>query len=636
MHISKFRLGNYKSFYEPEELQLGPGFNVVVGPNNVGKTALLEALSLRFSSDPHRSLKTVPTPDAQPIPQAWAEISFTVSRDELLELLQANPGPYWLPYPQSNSEIANRTNVHSGAQPDLQRFVEAVMDRQSFTFDLRTERGGIQWSCAHIPSFSLYLPVQPQGMDQPAVRFEVGPNRAIKAQSGSAQINAQSEIGAKLGPIFEKHIYKFSAERFRIGRGGFGTNPELTPDASNLPEVLSTLQPNIARFEDFNRLVREILPQIRQVSVRGLPQSSNTLEVLLWTIDPSSRRIDLAQALQNSGTGIAQILAILYVASNSVRPQIIIIDEPQSFLHPGAIRKLIDVLKTGPPHQYILATHSPTVITSANPSTITLVRLDEGESHLQKIDPKETKAATAYLSEIGARLSDVFGADNFLWVEGATEEACFPAILEKIAKRPLMGTAIVGVRQVGDFESRDARRVLEIYNRLSQSKNLLPPAVGFVFDRECRTVEQMEELSKLGHGKVYFLPRRMYENYLLDVEAIVAVANQISGFRPTPVTPDEVQTLITEKRQNESYFCHREHAADPEKWVCCISGARVLKEIFSRLSESRVAFEKTEHSVALTEWMIQNKPHQLDEIASLICGILDAAERERDKKPRQN
>lgn len=623
MHISKFKLANYKSFYEPEELALSPGFNIIVGPNNVGKTALLEALSLRFSSDPHRSLKTVPTPDAQPKPQAWAEISFTVSRDELLELLQANPGPYWLPYPQSNSEIANRTNVHSGAQPDLQRFVEAVMDRQSFTFDLRTERGGIQWSCAHIPSFSLYLPVQPQGIDQPAVRFEVGPNRAIKAQSGSAQINAQSEIGAKLGPIFEKHIYKFSAERFHIGRGGFGTNPELTPDASNLPEVLSTLQPNIARFEDFNRLVREILPQVRQVSVRGLPQSSNTLEVLLWTIDPSSRRIDLAQALQNSGTGIAQILAILYVALNSVRPQIIIIDEPQSFLHPGAIRKLIDVLKAGRPHQYILATHSPTVITSANPSTITLVRLDEGESRLQKIDPRETKAATCYLSEIGARLSDVFGADNFLWVEGATEETCFPAILEKIAKRSLMGTAIVGVRQVGDFESRDARRVLEIYNRLSQSKSLLPPAVGFVFDRECRTKGDIEDLSRLGHGRVHFLLRRMYENYLLDVDAIATVANGIQGFREPPVRPEEVEALILAKRQNQEYFCHPEHAGDSDDWRCCINGPKVLQQIFSELSQSRVTFEKTEHSPALTDWIIQNKPSQLEEIAKLLREVLD-------------
>ena len=55
MYISKITVANYKCFLEPTTLELGPGFNVIVGQNSSGKTALLEALSLSFGHVPHRS-----------------------------------------------------------------------------------------------------------------------------------------------------------------------------------------------------------------------------------------------------------------------------------------------------------------------------------------------------------------------------------------------------------------------------------------------------------------------------------------------------------------------------------------------------------------------------------------------------
>src|SRR2546427_80281 len=58
MHISSFRVENYKSFRATEEIRTAPGFNVIVGQNNAGKTALMEALSLSGGNKPHRSLKS--------------------------------------------------------------------------------------------------------------------------------------------------------------------------------------------------------------------------------------------------------------------------------------------------------------------------------------------------------------------------------------------------------------------------------------------------------------------------------------------------------------------------------------------------------------------------------------------------
>ena len=58
MHISKLKIESYKSFHFSDDLNLKPGFNVIVGQNNAGKTALVEALSLDFSDIPHLSVVT--------------------------------------------------------------------------------------------------------------------------------------------------------------------------------------------------------------------------------------------------------------------------------------------------------------------------------------------------------------------------------------------------------------------------------------------------------------------------------------------------------------------------------------------------------------------------------------------------
>lgn len=61
MYISRIAVKNYKSYFDASELVFRPGFNVVIGQNSSGKTALLEALSLNFPLVPHRSAKTIPT-----------------------------------------------------------------------------------------------------------------------------------------------------------------------------------------------------------------------------------------------------------------------------------------------------------------------------------------------------------------------------------------------------------------------------------------------------------------------------------------------------------------------------------------------------------------------------------------------
>jgi len=246
-----------------------------------------------------------------------------------------------------------------------------------------------------------------------------------------------SDFGIRVMSSLPQRIFRFTAERLNVGECRFGTNTNLAPDAANLAEVLNCLQQNPVRLAEFNRLVHQIIPQVQQVTVR--PIQGDLVQIIVWPHDPRSEREDIAIPLNQCGTGIGQVLAILYVAVHAPFPRVILIDEPQSFLHPGAVRKLIEVLGNHRQHQFIISTHSPTAISAADPENIIVTRLESGVSKVDQIRSRDNQALQSFLSEIGVHLADVFGADIVLWVEGGTEEICFPLILREVAHRPLMG-----------------------------------------------------------------------------------------------------------------------------------------------------------------------------------------------------
>jgi hypothetical protein len=261
-------------------------------------------------------------------------------------------------------------------------------------------------------------------------------------------------------------IYTFKAVRPIIGEAPIAPHGELANDASNLATVLHYLRNNKSyRFDQFTRLVQDIFPHIKQIRVT--PISPPQARIYIGTIEPEKEREDLDIPLAACGTGIGQVLAMLYVVITAEFPRIIVIDEPQSFLHPGAIYRLFDILKTRfSRHQYIVTTHSPTVVAAADPETLFLLRWDQGETKIQAVNRGEMMALSGVLAELGARLTEVFGADRILWVEGATEERCFPMIYRALTKQSLGGTQILGVLNTGDFASKDAARILRIYKRV--------------------------------------------------------------------------------------------------------------------------------------------------------------------------
>ena len=65
---------------------------------------------------------------------------------------------------------------------------------------------------------------------------------------------------------------------------------------------------------------------------------------------------------------------------------------------------------------------------------------------------------------------------------------------------------------------------------------------------------------------------------------------------------------------------------DPS-WLTEVHGARLLEDLFADLSETRVAYDKVTHGVALTRWLCDNAREDLEELADLMVERLERHER---------
>jgi hypothetical protein len=381
--------------------------------------------------------------------------------------------------------------------------------------------------------------------------------------------------------------------------------------------------------------VRLIFPTIRQISIGA---SGNECEILVWNTNIDTREgrpIPLSQ----SGSGISQVLAMLYIILISEFPKTIIIDEQTTFLHAGALRKLIEVMRNPlVSHQYIFTTHSPEVISIADPDTLLICRWESGQTILERLDRTKLTDHRRAMQEVGVRYSDVLGADRIMWVEGATEEVCFPMIVRHFHSRALVGTAIIGLRNTGDLlaKRRSAKAVAEIYDKLSHGTNLFPITVAFSLDREGLSEADQTELSRRLGLLVKFLPRRSFENYLLHPGAIAAVLGACAAFENDPLTADVVERWVQARGGQRPYYSGHPFwngNINSGSWLKEVDAPKLLADLFSDLSGASEYYRKLNHSVALTEWLLKNEPSYFIELRTFVFDILHVREDDLTEPP---
>lgn len=583
MWLKSITISNYKSFREPTKLEFQKGMNIILGRNNSGKTAILEAIN-----DPLLSNFRHVFPNASGVftgSEQAVEMEIVISGHELLSAMRVPNGNYLLP------------SLSTGDLHDDLRvlfYVSEIVVPVIF----RSGRGAFQPGRA----------VECDGyICERTMQVQVDTNNRFVGHT-IVQSLPHSILDIAVD-YFKRGRYVFKAERLNISHCPVITQGPLRPDGSNLPTEIFDLSANPRMRDRYVELVREVIPDIFEVG--AIRVDGSTAEIRIWPDDPTDRPDHYSLPLNSCGTGISQVLAILLIAIKQ-KGGVVAIDEPNSFLHPDAVRVLLNILETRTDNQYIIATHTTEFASLLNKVTVHVVRKDGLTSVVSTLDVNRVNDAREIMEDLGTRISDVFGYHKVIWVEGPTEQKCFSLIASKFAFRGIGAVSIIPVRSTSDFiKSKDAGKIIDVYNQLTSRGDVIAPEIRFSFDRDTAKNEtELANMERESNGKVRFITRRCLENYILDAEAITATLTSRVDSDIT-IRAEDVGRILTEEIEEKNLN------------VSNVDAPKVLARIYGELTEHRYAFNKITDSVAIVSWILDNKPDSIDELTAYVRRLIE-------------
>ncbi|OWA03995.1 hypothetical protein B9W62_27505 [Streptomyces sp. CS113] len=450
-------------------LDFGPATNVLVGENDSGKTAIIDAIRLCL--------------------QTTAADFYRITRDDFHVGSDGRAGAF---------------KITCG-------FKELTTEEQAVFLELLTADGD--------GNVALYVTVKAELMDplrphRVAVTTRTGRDGQGPALDGAAREllkatylrplrDAEAELRSGRGSRLSQILASYPAMRAQ-GEDDFN---EVTGSASTLVGILRRTERQIsdndavtAARDDINTgylqkfsIGSDILRG--EIGVAGDATLARALERLELTLFAGTGEWTRHGLGYNNALFMAAELLLLN--NNSAFAPLLLIEEPEAHLHPqlqtrimDLLRDRADVAKTAgtPPVQVILSTHSPNLASAIPVEHLTLVargstfRLAPGLTHL---DEGDYAFLTRFLDVTKANL---FFARSVAIVEGDAEAIVLPALAQAIGKSfNACGVSVVDVGGVGLFR----------YSRIFQREGeQIPVAVACIRDRDLVPAGTSSEMRK--------------------------------------------------------------------------------------------------------------------------------------------
>lgn len=312
---------------------------------------------------------------------------------------------------------------------------------------------------------------------------------------------------ARLGQYFTDAFF-FNPYRHSTPVVGVIQTEALAQDGSNLAQVLHTLRANDSdTYEKIEHFVHGALPDLGRMQTPLIGQQTNI----------NFRSIDRTYAvpLTDMGGGIEQLLMIATVIlMPRTQSHTLFLEEPESHLHAGAQRYLIEKLYEGE-RQIFITTHSPTFINISKPFNLYQVINTSGKTSITRAD---TASMNAVFEDIGVRNSDVLLSDAILFVEGTGDKTVLNTFSETL-------NVSLAERNINIFTmngARDIQRAAPIRSDLLKDISGKSPVPHmFLIDRDERRETDILALETRLGSTIHVFKARELENYLLVPRAIL-------------------------------------------------------------------------------------------------------------------
>ncbi|CDY77988.1 hypothetical protein BGLT_06794 [Caballeronia glathei] len=211
-----------------------------------------------------------------------------------------------------------------------------------------------------------------------------------------------------------------------------------------------------------------------------------------------------------------QLLTHIHRASDS---SLIVVDEPEVYLHPDVQRRLLGVLRSAGP-DIIVATHSTEIIAEADPADIVLVDKTKSSSERIKDIDGVQRAMTLLGSQQNISLAALARNRRVVFVEGDYDFTLLRRFAKRLGLDDLAAGLGVAAMPSGGFGSWS--RISALAQGVSQTlgTELL---IAAIYDRDYYCEQQIEDVQTKLQAALRFShihKRKEIENYLLVPAAL--------------------------------------------------------------------------------------------------------------------
>lgn len=522
MFLEKIRIRNFRGL-EDIEVTFKEKLNVIVGPNAVGKSTLLESIRIaqallaqRLPDDAEHTLRQIgamsPHTGVVDYSSIALDIRKTVEIDlkikinlvEYEKILQNKSRLILIHIRNTQGISPNQSDVSliqflssSGGQQikeQASKIIEEELDKLQTTLNLRIE--------LRIDGENQYL----RGNDlfsQEVIKVlqdSLPPSQTFTSYFPADRAMPSGEVGIQLG----------SADTLNQLRSHF-VQPDLKYQRLKqivIQQYLLGIETKKQLDESFSLIFSELLvgKKLNSISVSPI----GTLSILIEEID-SKRTYDIDR-MSSGEKGL--ILQFLLMRNAIADGGLVLLDEPELHLNPAVSKKLVDFLLKNvaiPKNiQFIICTHSPEILAEAlehKECSLFHLRSSKDISPIYSHDRTEIFSA---LKKLGAETSDILFSRGTVFVEGQDDSE----ILEAGFRSRVKGYKINVLRGRNEIE-KEIRKLQK-----SEKDGDLKTKHFFIFDRDRKPTE----LESTENIKILQWDRYCLENYLLESDAIYDVS----------------------------------------------------------------------------------------------------------------
>lgn len=259
-----------------------------------------------------------------------------------------------------------------------------------------------------------------------------------------------------------------------------------------------------------------------------------------------------------AGFGFQVWCQLLTHISRATESSILVVDEPEIYLHPDVQRQLLGILRDINP-DVLLATHSTEIMGEADPDEILLVEKNKRSAERLKDIEGIQKALDAVGSIQNITLAQLARTKKILFVEGLHDYRIIRRFSKKVGYLELFSSVDITPIESGGFSSWDKIKALSWGLNKTIGASIF---IGAVYDHDFWCDEEIAEIQSELDSHLdfaYIHKHKEIENYLLIVVVLEralrkAIQDREKRTGTTIELSENIEAIlirITEERKND-------------------------------------------------------------------------------------